>query len=157
MGLGDRFVRWLCWTCCAGANGIAHVNDTVSPWLLLASIIFTVLAGLRHWQEQTVQTVNLFPDEGQSIYHGPIRQADGTLTTQIGIRCDVFNLTDKSIWLADVRLLRPRCHAPVLNNSILLRDQSSPLYGRHELPPHAKTPGHVDLLIQEDLTDQIAK
>jgi hypothetical protein len=121
------------------------------------SIVFGVFASLRQYQERTVQTVSLFPYEIQSTYHGPIKQADGTITTQIGIRFEVFNLTDKSIWLPDVKLLRPRSHASIRIKVVFLKDQSSDFVGPYELPPHAKTRGSVDVMIQEDLTAQIAK
>jgi hypothetical protein len=134
-----------------------EANWAASPWLLLASILFAVLALVKHYQERTIQTVELFPDEGQSFYHGPIKQTDGSITTQISIRFEVFNLTDKSIWLPDVTVIRPRSHAPVRMKHVSLKDQSSNFHGGYELPPHGKTRGSVDLMIQQDLTKQIAR
>ncbi len=141
-----------------GSPPFVEANKTASPWLLLASIIFGTFAAIKHYQGRTIQTVQLFPDELQSMYHGPIKQTDGSVTTQISIRFEAFNVTDKSIWLPDVQLLRPRSYAPVRMKHVSLKDQSSPLHGsRYELPPHARTPGSVDLMIQGDLTKQIAR
>jgi hypothetical protein len=139
-----------------GSPAFVEANKTASPWLLLASILFAALAALKHYQERTIQTVKLFPDEGHSLYHGPITQTDGSLTTQIDIRFEVFNISDKSIWLPNLKLLRPKSRAPVLTKAVALKDQSSRLHGCYELPPGARTPGSVHLMIQEDLTNQIA-
>src|SRR5262249_35923155 len=140
-----------------GSPQFVEANKTISPWLLLASIGFATLATLKHYQDRTIQTVKLFPNERQSFYHGPIKQTDGSITTQIAIRFEVFNLTDKSIWLPDVTVTRPRSHAPVRMKLVSLQDQSSSLHGGYELPPHAKTHGAVDLMIQGDLTEQISR
>jgi hypothetical protein len=140
-----------------GSPAFVEVNKTASPWLLLASIIFATFAVVKHFEKRTIQTVKLFPDERQSFYHGPTKQIDGSTTTHIGIRFEVFNVSDKSIWLPDVTLIRPRSHAPVRVKHVSLKDQSSDYYGPYELPPGAKTRGSVDLMIQEDLTEQIAR
>jgi hypothetical protein len=139
-----------------GSATFVEANNTASPWLLLASIIFAVFAALKHYQERTIQTVRLVPIEPQSVY-GVTTQTDGRLTTQISARMDVFNISEKSIWLSGLKLLRPRSHAPVLNRVVTLKDQSSAYHGVYELPPGAKTDGSVLLIIQEDLTDQIAR
>jgi hypothetical protein len=139
-----------------GSSPFIQANNTASPWLLLASIMFATFAGLKHYQEHSVQTVRLVPIETQCIYHRAI-QNDGSVTTQIGIRMEVFNISEKSIWLPGLKLLRPRSHAPVLIKHVTLKHQSSGYHGPYELPPGAKTDGSVDLMIQEDLTDQIAR
>jgi hypothetical protein len=140
-----------------GSPTFVQANDTASPWLLLASIIFAAFAGLKQYQERTIQTVRLVPNEMQSYYHRAI-QADGSVNTQITIYLEVFNIGEKSIWLPDLKLLRPRSHAPVLIKAVSLKDQSGVYYGsRYELPPGAKTPGSVLLMIQGDLMDQIAQ
>jgi hypothetical protein len=140
-----------------GSPTFVDANNTASPWLLLASIIFATFAVIKNYEKWSVQTVKLFPDEQQSIYYGPIKQADGSITTQISVRFEVFNVTDKSIWLPDVTLVRPRSYAPIRMNGVLLKDQSSNLYGPYELPPHERTSGSVLLMIEEDLMDQIAR
>jgi hypothetical protein len=118
--------------------------------------MFATFAALKQYQERTIQTVRLVPIETQSIYHRAV-QTDGTVNTQISIRMDVFNITDKSIWLTDPKLLRPRSHALMLTRSTMLKDQSSDFHGHYELPPTAKTNGSAHLMIQGDLTDQIAR
>jgi hypothetical protein len=70
--------------------------------LLVASIIFTIFAVLK----RSIQTVRLVPNETQSFYHKAM-QTDGKVNTQISIRMNVFNISDKSIWLSDVKLLAP--------------------------------------------------
>jgi hypothetical protein len=55
-----------------------------------------------------------------------------------------------------VTVTRPRSHAPVRFKHVSLKDQSSNLHGGYELPHMQKTDGAVDLMIQEDLTEQIA-
>jgi hypothetical protein len=140
-----------------GSPPFVEANKQVSPWLLLASVILATLAALKYYQDRSIQTVKFFPNEQQSIYHGPIKQTDGSITTQISIRFEVFNLTDKSIWLPDVTVIRPRSHAPVRMKLLLLKDQPSNVHGGYELPPHGKTRGSVELMIQEDLTRQIAR
>jgi hypothetical protein len=140
-----------------GSPTFVQANDTASPWLLLASIIFAAFAGLKHYQERTIQTVRLVPNELQSYYHRAI-QADGSVNTQITIYLEIFNISDKSVWLPDLKLLRPKSHAPVLTKAVSLKDQSSDYYGsRYELPPSARTNGSAILMIQGDLTDQIAR
>jgi hypothetical protein len=139
-----------------GSPSFVQANDTASPWLLLASIMFAALAGLKHYQQRTIQTVRLVPIETQSFYHKAV-QSDGSVNTQISIRLEVFNISDKSIWLPDLKLLRPKSHAPVLTTVVSLKDQSSVYHGGYELPPDAKTSGSVLLMIQGDLTDQIAR
>src|SRR5262252_4419966 len=57
-------------------------------------------------------------------------------STQISIRFEVFNLTDKSIWLPDVTVIRPQSHA--LMKHVSLKDQSSNFHGDYELPPHGR-------------------
>jgi hypothetical protein len=139
-----------------GSPSFVQANDTASPWLLLASIMFTALAGLKHYQHRTIQTVSLVPVETQCFYHKAV-QSDGSVNTQISIRMDVFSISDKSIWLSDVKLLRPRSHATVLSKAVTLKDPLTKLHGGYALPPGLKTEGSVDLMIQEDLTDQIAR
>jgi hypothetical protein len=138
-----------------GLPRFIDANDTASPWLLLASIMFAVFAALKQYQERTIQTVRLVPIETQCFYHRAV-QTDGTVKTQIGVRMDVFNISDKSIWLTDPKLLRPRSHAPTIR-STMLRHQSSDYHGHYELPPKAKTNGSAHLMIQGDLTDRIAR
>jgi hypothetical protein len=140
-----------------GSPTLVQANDTWSRWLLPASILLGVLALAKQYQERTIQTVKLFPDERKSYYLGPFKQTDGSINTQIVLTFDVFNLTDKSIWLPEVTLIRPRSHAPVRVKAVSLKDQSSDLYGGYELPPHGKTRGVVNVMIQEDLTQQIAR
>lgn len=131
-------------------------NKIASPWLLLASIIFATFAGLKQYQERTVQTVQLVPSETQSFY-GVVKQSDGTVTTQIAVRMDVFNISEKSIWLPGLKLLHPKSHAPVLQKAVFVQHQSSHLYGPYELPAGARTPGSADFMIQAELGDQIAR
>ncbi len=126
-------------------------NNQALLWLLAAWITFTIFAVLK----RTIQTVRLVPNEVQSYYHGA-RQPDGRMNTQIVIDMQVFNISDKSIWLPNVKLPRPKSPAPVLNKVMLLKDQSSALHGTYELPPGANTHGSVLFMIQGDLTDQIA-
>jgi hypothetical protein len=92
----------------------------------------------------------------QSFYHKAV-QTDGSVNTQIDIRFEAFNISDKSIWLPGLKLLRPRSHAPILYKMVTLKEQSGRLYGGYELPPGAKTPGSVHLMLQGDLIDQIAR
>ena len=138
-----------------GSPPFVQANNTASPWLLLASIMCAALAGLKQYQERTIQTVRLVPNEAQSFYGGT-KQADGTWNTAIVIRMEVFNVSEKSIWLPTLKLLRPKSHTPVLSKVITLQDQLSSVHGHYELPPGAKTEGSVHLIIKEDLTDQIA-
>ena len=139
-----------------GSPTFVEANKTASPWLLLASIIFATFGAIKI-REVDYPNGQAVPNEQQSIYHGPIKQADGSTITQIEIRFEAFNVTDKSIWLPDVTLIHPRSHAPVRLKGVLLKDQSSNLYGHYELPPHVKTSGSVSLMIEEDLMDQIAR
>jgi hypothetical protein len=138
-----------------GSPSFIQANNLASPWLLLASIIFAALAALKHYQERTIQTVRLVPNEVQSYYHKAV-QPDGRVNTQIVIDMQVFNISDKSIWLPDVKLLRPKSHATALTRMVNLKEQSSPYHGPYELPPGANTHGSVLFMIQRDLTDQIA-
>ena len=121
-----------------GSPPFVEANKQVSPWLLLASVILATLAALKYYQDRSIQTVKFFPNEQQSIYHGPIKQTDGSITTQISIRFEVFNLTDKSIWLPDVTVIRPQSHAPIRMKHVSLKDQSSNFHGGYELPPHGR-------------------
>jgi hypothetical protein len=132
-----------------------EANKTASPWLLLASIIFAALAALKHYQERTIQTVRLVPDEVQSYYHKAV-QTDGKVNTQIVIDMQVFNISDKSIWLPNVKLLRPKSPWMALTKMVSLKEQSNPYHGQYGLPPGANTHGSVVFMIQGDLTDQIA-
>jgi len=135
-----------------GSVPFVQANNLASPWLLLAAIGFAALAFLKHYQDQTVRLV---PVETQCFYHKAV-QTDGKVNTQIGVRMDVFNINEKSIWLPNVKLLRPKSHATVLSKVVTLKDQSSAYHGTYELPPGAKTSGSVHFMIQGDLTDQIA-
>ena len=119
--------------------------------LLVASIIFTMFAVLK----RTIQTVRLVPNEVQSYYH-VARQPNGMMNTQIVIDLRVFNISEKSIWLPNVKLLRPKSHATVSFKAVTLRDLAANLHGHYALPPHATTDGSVDLMIQEDLSEQLA-
>jgi hypothetical protein len=136
-----------------GSVPFVQANDLASPWLLLASIGFAALAFLKHYQDQTVRLV---PMETQCFYHKAV-QTDGKVNTTIVIHMDVFNISEKSIWLPNVKLLRPKSHAPVLSKVVTLKEQSSAYHGVYELPPGAKTNGTVHFMIQGDLTDQIAR
>jgi hypothetical protein len=139
-----------------GSPSFVQANNTASPWLLLASIMFATFAGLKQYQQRTIQTVRLVSIETQSYYHKAV-QTDGSVNTQIVIYLEVFNISEKSIWLPDLKLLRPKSHASVLIKAVSLKDQSSVYHGGYELPPGAKTRGSVLLMIQGDLTDQIAR
>jgi len=137
-----------------GPPPFLETDKTVSLWLLIASIIFGTLAVVKHYQDRTAKTVKLFPDKHQSMYHGPVKQPDGSLTTQITIDFQVFNITDKLIWLPDVTLIRPRSHAPFLNKMVALKGR----HGRqYELSPHSTAGAVVHITIQADLTKQIAR
>src|SRR5262249_16256013 len=59
-------------------------------------------------------------------------------STQISIRFEVFNLTDKSIWLPYVTVILPQSHAPIRMKHVSLKDQSSNFHGGYELPPHGR-------------------
>src|SRR5215831_3576695 len=52
-----------------GSPPFVQANNTASPWLLLLSIMFATFAALKQYQERTIQTVRLFPNEAQSFYH----------------------------------------------------------------------------------------
>ena len=143
-------------TALTGSPPFVEANHLASPWLLLASIAFAAFALLKHYQERSRQTVRLVPDETRCFYNRAV-QNDGRVNTQIAIRMYVFNITDKPIWLSDVKLLRPKCHAPMLVKHVTLQHQSANYHGPYELPAGAKTDGSVHLIIQEDLTNQIAR
>jgi hypothetical protein len=139
------------------AIGTGLGSVLVGPtWLLTASLVFAALTVSKWYQEHSVQTVRLVPIETQCFYHRAV-QNDGSVTTQISIRMEVFNISDKSIWLPGLKLLRPRSHAPVSIKHVALKHQSGVYHGLYELPPDAKTDGSINLMIQEDLTDQIAR
>jgi hypothetical protein len=152
--LWDR-ISPLVWLALAIGTGLGSV--LVGPtWLLTASLVFAALTVSKWYQEHSVQTVRLVPIETQCFYHRAV-QNDGSVTTQISIRMEVFNISDKSIWLPGLKLLRPRSHAPVSIKHVALKHQSGVYHGPYELPPDAKTDGSINLMIQEDLTDQIAR
>jgi hypothetical protein len=149
---------FLLWAFLAAGTFIGFVTLTFvqpsNPTLLLllaAWITFTIFAVLK----RTIKTVRLIPDEVQSYYHGA-RQPNGMMNTQIVIDMQVFNISDKSIWLPNLKLLRPKSHATVLTKMVSLKEQSSAYHGPYELPPGANTHGSVLFMIQGDLTDQIA-
>jgi hypothetical protein len=130
-----------------GSPPFVEANKTASPWLLLASIMFATFAVLKQYQERTIQTVRLVPNEAQSFYHRAV-QPDGSVNTQIDIRMEVFNISDKSIWLPSLKLLRPKSYAPVLYNAVTLKEQSSRYHGPYELPPGVRTNGSAHFMIQ---------
>jgi hypothetical protein len=110
---------FLLWAFLAAGTFIGFVTLTFvqpsNPTLLLllaAWITFTIFAVLKH----TIQTVRLVPDEVQSYYHGA-RQPNGMMNTQIVIDMQVFNISDKSIWLPNVKLLRPKSPWMALTNT----------------------------------------
>ena len=151
--LWDR-ISPLLWLALAIGTGLGAV--VVGPaWLLTASLVFAALTVSKWYQEHSVQTVRLVPIETQCFYHKVV-QTDGKVNTQIDIRMDVFNITDKSIWLPNVKLLRPRSHAPILTKHVSLKHQLGVYHGSYELPSGAKTNGSAYLMIQGDLTDQLA-
>jgi hypothetical protein len=82
------------------ANKIAHrgcyLSRSCAPHLL----------ALKQYQERTIQTVRLVPMGAQSFY-GVTKQLDDTVNTTIVIKMEVFNVSEKSIWLPDLKLLRP--------------------------------------------------
>ena len=78
------------------------------------------------------------------------------MNTRIVVDLRMFNISKKSIWLPNVKLLRPKSHATVLTKTINLKEQSSAYHGPCELPPGANTHGSVLFMMQGDLTDQIA-
>jgi hypothetical protein len=138
-----------------GSKPFVQANNTASPWLLLASIGFAALAAFKYYQGRSIQTVRLVPNEVQSYYHKAV-QTGGGVNTQIKIDMQVFNISDKSIWLPDVKLLRPKSHATVLTQVVDLKQQSGRYHGPYELPTGANTHGSILFMIQGDLTDQIA-
>ena len=131
-----------------GLPSFVQANNTISPWLLLASIIFAIFAALKYLQERTVKTIRLFPIEDQSFCHRA-PQKDGSVHTQISIHMEVSNISEKSIWLPDFKLLRPKTDAPVLVKRIIL--------GQEPLPPGEKAEGQLLLIIQTDLTAKIVR
>jgi hypothetical protein len=139
-----------------GSPPFVQANNLASPWLLLASTGLAALAAFKHYQERSTQTVRLVPNEVQSSYHAA-KQPNGMMNTQIIIDMQVFNISDKSIWLPNVKLLRPKSPWMALSKVVTLREQSSAYHGTYELPPGAKTNGSVHFMIQGDLTDQIAR
>ena len=118
--------------------------------------MLVIFAALKQYQERTIQTVRLFPNEAQSLY-GRAVQSDGSVATQIAIRMEVFNISEKLIWLPDLKLLRPTSHARVLHKMLTLREKSSHYHGPYELPPGERTNGSAHFIIAGDLTDQIAR
>jgi hypothetical protein len=139
-----------------GSPPFVQLHNMISPWLLLASIVLATLAAIRQYQERGVRTVGLFPIEAQSFCHRAV-QTDGRVLTQLAIRMEVFNITDKSIWLPSLRLLRPRPHGLILQKMLVLREQSSDIHGGYELPSGAKTTGAAHLMIEGDITDTIER
>ena len=127
-----------------------QANNIASPWFLIVSIGFAIFAVLKQYQERTVQTVHLFPIEVQSFCHRAV-QNDGSVTTQIAIHMEVFNISEKPIWLPDVKLLRPKTHAPVLVKIITIGEEHL------SLPPGEKAEGQVLLIIQADLAPEIVR
>ncbi|NBO18092.1 MAG: hypothetical protein EBV03_02495 [Proteobacteria bacterium] len=69
----------------------------------------------------------------------------------------VFNLTDETIWLPQIKISKPATNAPYLNKMFLVKQQTGQYFGGYEIPPRGKTQGSAHIMIDADLSAKISK
>jgi hypothetical protein len=125
--------------------------QTISGALLAISILAVVLGGFQVHAERHTRTFE-FTGIGHECWAGVTTQRDGRITTQIVCDLRVFNLTDDTRWLTDIRLVYPKTRARVLNHMIMVRQQVGQYYGGYPIPPRARTDARVHMIVEADLS-----
>jgi hypothetical protein len=117
----------------AGATAVIGIDAEITGparafplWLFVIAVAVAVLAAFKTYHERTVQTIRLVPSDN-SFAHAA-RQPDGTTLTQIAVDFEVYNLIDRTVWLTEAKIARPKGRA--LHSMVVLRDQDSQYHGR---------------------------
>jgi hypothetical protein len=124
--------------------------------LVTITIITGVIGSFNLYSENNIQTVKLVPYGDECFVH-KATQPDGSITTQIICDVYVFNLTDKTIWLPQIKLSKPKTNVQYLSKIFTVREQAGRFYGGYEIPPYGKTDGRGHIIIDEDLSSKIKK
>ena len=127
-----------------------------TPLLLVIALIAIVIAVFKLYEEKNIKTVKFAPSSHECWAHVAIQQ-DGRKVTQIVCDVHVFNVTDETIWLPQIKLIKPKTNAPYLNKMFMVREQEGIYHGGYEIPPRGKTDGRGHLMIDADISAKIAK
>lgn len=130
--------------------------QTYTPALLVVALLTIVIAGFKLHAERNIRTVEFAPSGHECWAHVAV-QKDGRKVTQIVCDVHVFNVTDETIWLPQIKLTKPKTNAPYLNKMFMVREQAGRYHGGYEIPPRGKTDGRGHLMIDADISAKIAK
>jgi hypothetical protein len=147
--LGAEGTRWI------DAAALSSAGRGLPAWTLVGSIGLFVLAIFKRVHEARERSFGIVPVDSQSFWHAAT-QKDGRRTTQIVVRFDLVNLTQRALWLTEARLLRPRT-PKLLHWMTHVRQTGGRGFGSHVVPPSARTEGSVQFLINDDLGDIIRR
>jgi hypothetical protein len=124
--------------------------------LLVSSLSLLVFGAFKYHAEQSIRTVELVPFGPECIVSIGT-QPDGRQITQITSNLEVFNLTDQTIWLARIRLAKPRTSAPLLHHNIIVQEQAGRYHGDYEIPPRGKTRAQALIIVDANLAKRIRR
>jgi hypothetical protein len=128
----------------------------LSAALLAFALFALTLAVFQLYAERHSRTFTFAPF-GHECWAHVTTQRDGRVTTQIVCDLHVFNLTDESRWLSDIKLVRPRTHGRVLSHMVMVQQQNGHYYGPYEIPPRGNTDARGHMIIEADLDSAIGK
>ena len=77
------------------------------PWFAIGACILFVIAAFKIYIKRSNKSLVFIPDEMKSLWHHA-PQPDGRKLTQISLSGYVTNTSNKSLHLADIRLVSPR-------------------------------------------------
>ncbi len=133
-------------------------------WVWVEAISFSVLSLMRiidaairgYWLRKKAsdarRVLRFVPLHRQCWWH-LAKQQDDSYISQISIHVQASNISDRTVQIVKVRLLRPR--AELLHADALLPMRGSPYHSnRHPVPPHGTEPASVHIMMRGALAAQ---
>ena len=150
LGAGIFTLLWAGWW-----FELGNAPDLFRAYGFLALIVALAGAVLGTWrtiENRSKATVFLIPDEAQSFW-AQSRQQDGRVTTQFCFRMQATNLTDESVKLSALRLIRPRIkRADELAQHVMTRHPTDNVYGfEFAIPPKAMSRASCDIIANKPI------
>lgn len=119
-------------------------------WLLPLGLMTLVLAGFRTYYERSRPPVRFVAQNQQSFLHVQ-KQQDGSFTTQIVARFEVLNLSQSPIYLPEIKLIKPRTQAEIIQKTFITRQHDGVMFGRNVIPPGHATDASADIIFRSDI------
>lgn len=137
-------------------------SPTARPWVIFAAILFAILAlcrfvsvviayaSTRRAGRELRRTFHLTPIIEQ-CFISTSKQPDGSMVTQISAHFLAKNRTDKPLYLASARVIKPKIAGDHIQSLLLIKAVQGNMYGtahvsKHFVPPHDTLPASLTIL-----------